>query len=202
MLPLSQDDLLSLEEYASRRREYFESHRRYLDRYRRVRVGPLATFVFENRQTLWFRVQEVLRIGRLSDPKVVQEELELFNRLLPGPGQLQAALLIEVRDESQLTIALDPWSKLSEEHIQLRIGNEACPGQVLTCRPEDRCSGAAHWIQFTLEGPLRKQLADFRQPALLEINLPAYSHQSSPLGDDMRQSLVDDLRLSEKTAVA
>ncbi len=101
MRPLSQDDLLPLDEYAAKRREYFELQRRYLDRYRRVRVGPLATLLFENRQTLWFRVQEVLRIARLSDPKMVQEELELFNLMLPGPGQLQASLVIEVRDESQ-----------------------------------------------------------------------------------------------------
>src|SRR5271156_2639107 len=107
MRPLSLDDLLPLEEYAGKRREYFESHCRYLDRYRRVRVGPLATFLFENRQTLWFRVQEVLRIARLSDAEMIQQELELFNVLLPGPGQLQAALLIEVREESQLTVELD-----------------------------------------------------------------------------------------------
>jgi hypothetical protein len=193
MLPLSRDDLLPLEEYAGKRRAYFESHCRYLDRYRRVRVGPLATLVFENRQTLWFRIQEVLRIARLSEPQIVQQELELFNLLLPGIGQLQAALLIEVGNESQIATELEPWSKLTDEHIHLKVGKQAVAGRVLTCRLEDRCIGAAHWVQFTLDPSSRQQLADFRLPALVEIVMPAYSHQSGVFNDDVRQSLLDDL---------
>src|SRR6516225_6673804 len=99
MRPLTLDDLMPLDEYAGRRREFFESHRRYLDRYRRVRTGPRLTLLFENRQTLWFRVQELLRVARLAEPGLVQQELDLYNRLLPGRGWLQAALLIEVADE-------------------------------------------------------------------------------------------------------
>jgi hypothetical protein len=194
MLPLSLDDLLPLDEYAGKRREYFESHCRYIDHYRRIRVGPLATLVFENRQTLWFRVQEVLRIARLSDHQAVQAELDLFNCLLPGADQLQAALLIQVNDESALTEELAPWAELCDEHISLCLGTEAYAGCVVTCRPEDRCIGAAHWIQFTLDQAGRKHLADFREPAALEIALPTYQHRSPLLSDEIRQSLVDDLK--------
>src|SRR5438093_9366108 len=102
MLPLTVDDLLPLEEYASRRKEFFDAHRRYIDRYRRVRIGPRLTLIFENRQTLWYRVQEVIRIARLADSREVQQELNLYNRLLPGRDLLQAALLLEVADPTQL----------------------------------------------------------------------------------------------------
>ena len=61
MRGLTQDDLLPLSDYAAQRREFFAAHRRYLDHYRRVRIGPKLTLLFENRQTLWFRVQELLR---------------------------------------------------------------------------------------------------------------------------------------------
>src|ERR1700757_2670868 len=98
MRPLTVDDLLPLEEYASRRKEFFDSHRRYVDRYRRVRIGPKLTLVFENRPTLWFRVQEGIRIARLAEPREVEQELNLYNRLLPGQQRLQAALLIEIAD--------------------------------------------------------------------------------------------------------
>src|SRR5208337_4923451 len=98
---LTLDDLIPLEEFNGRRREFFTSHLRYLDRYRRVRIGPKATLVFENRQTLWFRVQEILRIARLSEPARVQQELDLYNRLLPRRNRLQAALLLSL-DESRL----------------------------------------------------------------------------------------------------
>ena len=50
-MPLTFDELLPLDEYASRRKEFFDSHRRYVDRYRRVRIGPRLTLVFENRRT-------------------------------------------------------------------------------------------------------------------------------------------------------
>src|SRR5438132_11701434 len=109
MLPLTVDDLLPLEEYASRRKEFFDSHRRYVDRYRRVRIGPRLTLVFENRQTLWFRVQEVVRIARLSDARRLQQELSIYNRLLPDPNRLQAALIIEIVDETRLATELAPW---------------------------------------------------------------------------------------------
>src|SRR5437667_364370 len=92
MQPLTLDDLLPLEEYVGRRPEIFATQARYVDRYRRVRIGPKLTLIFENRQTLWFRVQEVLRIARLADPLRVQQELDWYNRLLPGRDRLQAAL--------------------------------------------------------------------------------------------------------------
>src|SRR5438128_3925948 len=112
MRPFTLDDLLPLTEFAARRREFFDSLARYLDRYRRVRIGPRLTLVFENRQTLWFRVQELLRVARLSDALRVQAELDVYNRLLPGPDMLQAALLIEVTDQTRLTEELAPWQML------------------------------------------------------------------------------------------
>src|SRR5262249_42916923 len=163
MLPLTLDDLLPLNEYAGRRQEFFESHRRYLDRYRRVRVGPRATLLFENRQTLWFRVQEILRVARLTDPQRVTEELSLYNRLLPGRERLQAAVLIEVGDPARMSEELAPWQSLSGELLRLRIGEAVFPANLSTCRPEDRCLGAAHWVQFSISSACRQLLADFRQ---------------------------------------
>ena len=109
MTGLTLDDLLPLEEYAERRRELLEAHGRYLDRYRRVRIGPRAALLFENRQTLWFRLQEVLRVARLSEPARVRQELEIYNRLLPSRDCLQAALLLAIEDETRLAHELAPW---------------------------------------------------------------------------------------------
>src|ERR1700733_5007614 len=150
MLPLTVDDLLPLEEYATKRREYFDAHRRYNDRYRRVRIGPKLTLIFENRQTLWFRVQEVIRIARLADAREVQLELNLYNRLLPTRNLLQAALLIEIADHTQLGKELAPWRNLTGEHLKLHVGSQAVASHLVTCRPEDRAIGTAHWVQFQL----------------------------------------------------
>jgi Protein of unknown function (DUF3501) len=194
MTPLALDDLLPLQEYAARRREFFDAHCRYLDRYRRLRIGPTATLLFENRQTLWFRVQEVLRIARIAEPRYVQQELDHFNRLLPGPGQLQASLLIDVPDETRLVEQLAPWAALAGGQVGFWIGQHSCASKVLTCRPEDRAIGTAHWLQFAFDAAARKLLADPRQPAQLEIALSTYQHKSAFLSEEMRQSLVDDLK--------
>jgi hypothetical protein len=201
MRPLTLDDLLPLDEYAGRRRECFESLGRYLDRYRRVRVGPCLTVVFENRQTLWFRVQEVLRVARLTEPERVQEELALYNRLLPGRNRLQAALLITRADGGAPSMEeLAAWQTLTGESLRLCTGNASLPAQLVTCRPEDRCSGTAHWLQFVLDAPARKQLADARQPAYVEAVHGDYRHRSTPLDEEVRQSLLDDLTLSDRHA--
>ena len=198
MRPLILDDLLPLDEYAGRRREFFESHCRYLDRYRRIRIGPRLTLLFENRQTLWFRVQELLRIARLAEPKRVQEELDLYNHLLPGRDQLQAALLIDVQDETHLTEELGFWQSFRGHELQLHIGDHTSPAQLVTCREEDRCIGAAHWVQLPVDDDGRRLLADFRQPAVFAITYSTYRHASAPLSDEIRQSLLDDLKMSER----
>jgi hypothetical protein len=197
MRPLTLDDLLPLDEYAGRRREFFDSHTRYLDRYRRVRIGPSASLLFENRQTLWFRVQEILRIARLAEPGLVQQELDLYNRLLPGRGLLQAAVLIEAgRSDREGQAA--PWNELRGESVRLCAGPHRQPATLVTARPEDRCVGTAHWVRFPIDAETRSCLADNRQTAGFEIACGAYQHASTALSEDLRQSLLDDLALSDR----
>jgi hypothetical protein len=198
MRPLTLDDLLPLDEYAGRRREFFESLNRYLDRYRRIRIGPRLTLLFENRQTLWFRVQELLRVARLAEPERVQHELDLYNRLLPDRHHLQAALLIDIADESQLTKELAFWQTLAGESLVFCLGDPRLPAQLITCRPEDRAIGAAHWVRFRVDEALRPRLADLRCPAYFEITHDSYQHESPLLGEEVRQSLLDDLGLSDR----
>ena len=198
MLPLTVDDLLPLEEYATKRKEYFDAHRRYIDRYRRIRIGPKLTLIFENRQTLWFRVQEVIRIARLADAREVGQELNLYNRLLPTRNLLQAALLIEIADPAQLGKELTPWRGIVGEQLQMQLGSQTIPSHLITCRPEDRAIGTAHWVQFQLSSDARRALANFSLRAFFRFENETYQHPSAALNDDFRQSLVDDLSLSDR----
>jgi hypothetical protein len=194
---LTLDDLLPLEEFAGRRREFFASHLRYLDRYRRVRIGPKVTLVFENRQTLWFRVQEMLRIARLADPARVQQALDLHNQLLPRRNRLQAALLLNL-DDTRLQEEMAPWRELHGEQLALHLGPARYAANLLTCRPEDRCIGMAHWVQLVLDADARRSLANPRTRALFAVAAPGYQHDSGLLGDEVRQSLLEDLALSDR----
>jgi hypothetical protein len=198
MRPLTLDDLLPLDEYAGRRREFFDSQRRYLDRYRRVRIGPRVTLVFENRQTLWFRIQEILRVARLAEPQRVQQQLDLYNRLLPKRDHLQAALTVDDAEGTQPSEELAFWQTLSGDAVRLRLGARSDSARLITCRPEDRAIGAAHWVQFTLDESARRLLKNFRQPAYCEIAHESYQYASQPLSEDLRQSLAEDLDLSDR----
>jgi hypothetical protein len=198
MKPLTLDDLLPLEEFVSRRPELFAAQSRYLDRYRRVRVGPQATLVFENRQTLWFHVQELLRVARLVEPPRVQQELDWYNRLLPGRGRLQAALVIDVADGPDWAERTRFWRDLAGENVHLRAGDDSLPARLVTCRPEDRCGGATHWLEFAVTNAIRRGLTDGRVPAFFAVEYRTYQHRSSPLSDAVRQSLLDDLELSDR----
>jgi hypothetical protein len=197
MRPLTTDDLLPLDEFAPQRRALFEAHLRYLDRYRRLRIGPRLTLLFENRQTLWFRVQEVVRIARLTDPDRINQELAVYNRLLPGRGCLQATLLIDISDESQMSQELAAWQDFRGEELRLRLGGAAVPARLVTARPGDLAVGSSHWVQFVMDDQAQRRLADFKHPAYFECVLPAYKHEGDPLSEDMRRSLLDDLELSE-----
>ena len=198
MVPLTVDDLLPLEEYAGRRREFFDSHRRYLDRCRRVRIGPKLTLIFENRQTLWFRVQEVVRVARLADRHAVEQELDLYNRLLPGRNLLQAAMLIEIADEARLSEELASWRDLCGDQLRLHVGETQFPATLITCRPEDRSIGTAHWVQFPIAPQDRVCLAAFDVPARFAFDNSVYQFQSAVLKDELRQSLLEDLEMSDR----
>jgi len=199
MRPLTLDDVLSLGDFASQRRDFFAAHCRYLDHYRKVRIGPKLTLQFENRQTLWFRVQDLLRIARLSEAERVQQELDLYNRLLPRRDRLQAALFIDIADEGRLNEDMTFWRLLGNgETLQMRVGETSIASRLVTTRPEDRCIGAAHWVQFILAPAERRLLADFGERACFAVSHASYPHQSPPLSDDIRQSLLEDLDLSDR----
>jgi hypothetical protein len=198
--PLTLDDLLPLAEFAGRRAEFFAAHSRYLDRYRRIRVGPRLTLVFENRQTLWFRIHELLRVARLADPVRVRQELDWYNELLPDRDTLQAALFIDVSGEGSWAEQLRYWADLAGEHLKFVVDQLSVPVELVTCRPEDRCTGAAHWIKVAVSSNVRVALADARLPAWITVNYSDYRHRSQPLSDSVRKSLLGDLEPSDRRA--
>ena len=93
--PVTLDDVVGLERYEAVRDEV---RRRIIElkRARRLSVGPEITFVFENHDTVYFQIQEMLRAERITDLDAVREELAVYNALLPEPGELSATMLIEI----------------------------------------------------------------------------------------------------------
>src|SRR5581483_135773 len=93
---ITRDEILPPERYAAERRE----HRRRitaLKRNRRVEVGPVVTFYFENRDTMWLQVQEMLHIER-GGAAQIEDELRAYNPMIPDGSELSATMMIEIED--------------------------------------------------------------------------------------------------------
>ncbi len=196
MMPLTVEDLLPLEEYVPRRREFFDSHRRYIDRCRRVRLGARLTLIFENRQTLWFRVQEMVRIARLSQRSDLEQELSLYNRLLPGSDLLQAALIVEFTSEAQRVSEEALWNDLRGHHLHLHLGSDSVAAHFAT----DHRAGTSHWVQFPIGPWLKDSLMDDARPAIFTFDNGYFQLESAPLTGDLRHSLLADLAAATEEA--
>jgi len=167
--PLTAGDLQNLHEYELSRADYRRSVMDLKQR-RRIALGPLMTVVFENRETVRFQIQEMLRIERIVAPDKVQHEVDTYNELLPGEGQVAATLFIEITDPSKVQALLDGFVGLDEPgHLALRVGSDAYPAIFAPEQSrEDRIS-AVHYIRFAPGEAGRRQL-QAGAPAVLEVS--------------------------------
>ena len=118
---------------------------------RRLAVGEHLTMLFENAQTVWYQVQEMLRSEGISDEAAIGHELDTYNELLPGPNELSATLLIEYPEPVQREANLRKLVGL-EEHLWLVIGERREKARFdLRQVATDRVS-SVHFLRFQLGG--------------------------------------------------
>lgn len=191
MKPLSVDDLQNLHEYELARPEY-RGRVMGLKQRRRSSLGPLMTVVFENRDTVRFQIQEMLRVERIVRPDKVQHEIDTYNELLPAEGQVAATLFIEITDPSRVQSVLDGFVGLDEPgHLTLRIGSTAYPAIFAPGQSrEDRIS-AVHYIRFAPGEEGREALAS-GATATLEVEHGEYRARQE-LPEATVRELVADL---------
>src|SRR5881397_1090437 len=127
MDPIGLDDVLGRERYGGERdviRHRLIEHKRA----RRVAVGDRLSFVFEDRATIWYQVQEMLWVENITDLDAIREELAVYNQLLPGPAELSATLLIEIEDQSRMRPELTRLISI-DEHVMLEVAGERVRGR-------------------------------------------------------------------------
>jgi hypothetical protein len=164
--PLALIDILNLHEYELARPEFrqrvIESKKR-----RRVALGPLMTLVFENRDTVQFQIQEMLRVERIVRPDKVEDEIRVYNDLLPGPGEVAATLFIEVTEPERVQPVLDGFVGLDEPgKVALVIGDERFPARFAPGQSREKRISSVHYIRFPLGDASRRALASGAAAAL------------------------------------
>lgn len=163
-----------------------------LKRRRRLAVGDRLSFLFENRQTVLFQIQEMVRAERIVADARVQEEIDVYNDLIPDPGELSATMMIEIEDKALIKPELDRLMGIdSGEYVWLRIGRDwTIPGQFEAGHSKEDKIAAVHFVRFALPPEVRAAFA--REPVSLVVAHPNYRAQAE-LSSELRAELLEDL---------
>ena len=192
MRRLEPGDILSLEEY-ERGRDTYRRRIIELKKSRRVDVGRYLSFVFENRDTVWFQVQEMCRAERVVDPTRVAEEVEVYNALLPAAGELAATMFIEIADSDQIKPVLDKLLGIdARDYVRLEVGRHAVAG-VFEHGHSDEDRGkisAVHFVRFPLPPAARQ---DFLAAAVALVVEHPNERARTVLSEPTKRALVEDL---------
>ena len=189
---LTRDDVLPLDEY-ERQREAYRSRIIALKQRRRVSLGPLVTLVFENRETLRFQVQEMIRAERILEPCKVQDELDVYNELLPTEQELSATLLIEITEAATMKEWLDRFMGLDRGRtVAIVAGGETAFGEFEGGHSHETKISAVHFVRFRPNEVMRRAFADLRQPVSLMVNHNGYE-QTVPVSGTLREEWLSDL---------
>lgn len=193
MQKLTRADLMSLETYAARRAAYraeVMAHKQH----RRVPLGPNATLYFEDRVTMQYQVQEVLRVEKIFEADAIEEELDAYNPLIPDGGNWKATFMLEFEDETErrrqlarlIGVERAVWIQVGAGDKIRPIANEDLPRET-----EDKTS-AVHFLRFELQPAT---VAEARAGAAISIGVahPNYAHATGPLPANIAESLAADL---------
>jgi hypothetical protein len=183
------EDIMGLSAYEKARDEF---RRRIIDlkRKRRVAVGDKVSLVFENRETVIFQIQEMLRTERITDLDKIREEIEVYNELLPEPGELSATLFLEIEDQARLREELLKFLGI-DEAVFLKIGDHRIHARFEEGRSKQDKISAVQYIKFPMT---QQEIASFVGGAPAELQIEHANYKTSvAIAAETRKSLIDDL---------
>jgi hypothetical protein len=191
---LSVADLMPLEQYA-RERPGFRARVLAHKRARQLAVGPHCTWRFEDRLTIQYQVQEMLRAERIFEPGGIAQELDAYNPLVPDGTNWKVTLLIEYPDPTERRVALEGLKGIEDRCWVQVAGHErvwAIADQDLERENEEKTS-AVHFLRFELDAQMRDSL---RTGAALSVGIDHDRHRFAvePVPDAVRTSLIADLK--------
>lgn len=190
---LTREDLYSLEQYASMRTE-FRSRVMAHKRDRQVAVGPNATLYFEDRLTMQYQVQEMLRIERIFEAAEIEEELAAYNPLVPDGSNWKATFMVEYDDPEERREALARMIGI-EDKVWVQVANHdrvwAVADEDLEREDAEKTS-SVHFLRFELT-PTMVDAIKSGAGIAVGIDHPAYAHTVESVSPNVRDSLRGDL---------
>ena len=163
---------------------------------RRIHLGKDMTLVFENRQTVLFQIQEMIRTEKLVTDTAMQQEIDTYNELVPGMNELSATLLIDITEKELIKPMLDSLVGLNKEALYLRVGEHDIAATFDESQIEEGRVSAVQYIKFKLSDEAVKAFTDSKTAVSLIARHSNYSAEHR-LSEPERQSLLSDLLESE-----
>lgn len=190
---LARSDLMSLEQYSVSRKEFRDrvlAHKKS----RTIGIGPNATWCFEDRLTVQYQIQEMLRVERIFEAAGIQDELDAYNPLIPDGSNWKATFLIEfpdpeIRKQKLATmkgIEHRCWVQVEGFDLVRAIADEDLE------RENEEKTSAVHFLRFELT-PAMVMRAKAGATLALGIDHPNYNYEIRPVPHDSQQSLIADL---------
>ena len=196
MKALTPQDLIPHDEY-ERQRETYRQAIIELKRRRRIGLGEKITLVFENQETLRFQIQEMIRVERIFDPQKVQEELDVYNALLPATGELSATLLIELTDPDTMKQWLDLFMGLDHgQKVGLRAGGDVVYGEFEGGHSHETKISAVHFVRFRPTSAMVTAIGDQAARVALMVRHAGYEAETE-VPWVTRQEWLEDLSTVE-----
>lgn len=187
--PLTRSDIKGPKLYEAVRDDY-RRHIIALKKSRRVLIGDLVSMVFENRHTLTFQVEEILRSEGVTSEEKIEEELAVYNEMMPTPDSLSATLFIELSPNADIASELKKLVGL-DEHVVLHIGEHPIRAQFEPNRSTEDKISAVQYLRFPLSAEAKAALGNDTTVLVIEIDHPNYSHRFVP-DPGLRLSLARD----------
>jgi hypothetical protein len=191
---LSREDLMSLEEYAKQRKD-FRSKVLEHKKPRKVRLSDHTTLYFEDRLTMQYQIQEMLRVERIFEQEGIQEELDAYNPLIPDGSNLKATFMVEYEDVEERKQALAQligvedrvWVQVEGYDKAYAIADEDMD------REDEEKTSSVHFMRFELSDEM---VAAAKGGASINMGI---DHENltvsvSPVSEETRQSLLGDLQ--------
>ncbi len=192
---LTRDDLYSLEKYAEMRGEMrakVMTHKKS----RNLPIGPNVTFYFEDRLTIQYQIQEMLRAEKIFDAAGIKEELDTYNPLIPDGTNWKGTMMIEYVDVEERIAALaqligidrQTWVKVAGFDAVFAISNEDLE------RETEEKTSAVHFMRFELEAEM---IEAAKNGAAISVGIDHenYMHSVDPVPENYREALVNDLSI-------
>jgi hypothetical protein len=183
------DDIVGLAGYEKIRQDF---RRRIIElkQKRRISVGDRVTLVFENRDTVIFQIQEMLRVERITDLDKIRQEIATYNQLIPDSRELSATLFLEIEDQTRLRDELLKFKGI-EEALTLRIARHWLPACFEPGRSKEEKISAVQYVRFRFDD---QALEAFVSGARSELVIDHRNYQAAAvLQPETQGSLAEDL---------